>query len=119
MHWMKLFLIGAASGLSSGALGIGGTLVLIPALIYFVGMDQHEAQGTSLAVLVLPIGILGAWRYYQEGHARLELVPLIALGFFIGAYFGADWVQGLSHIWLRRLFAFALLLLSLKMLFTK
>lgn len=119
MEILKLIGIGLFSGISSGALGIGGTLVMIPALIYLMGFNQHLAQGTSLAILVLPIGILGAWRYYQAGNSKLSVVPWIAMGFFVGAYLGAHWVQGLNHVYLRRLFGFALLLLSLKMLLEK
>ncbi len=116
---VKLLLIGLASGLASGVLGIGGGLVMIPAMAFFLGYNQHLAQGTSLAVLVLPVAILGAWRYYQAGNVNLGVVPWICLGFVVGGYLGADLIQGLSSLALKRIFGAFLLLVSLKMLWGK
>ncbi len=119
MLLLKLLTIGLVSGVCSGTLGIGGGLVMIPAMIYWLGYSQHLAQGTSLAILVLPIGLLGAWRYYQAGHVQLTVIPWIAIAFFIGAYFGADWVQGLSQVALKRAFAACLFIVSIKMFLEK
>jgi hypothetical protein len=119
MPHLKLLIIGLVSGILSGTLGIGGGLVMIPAMVYLLGYPQHLAQGTSLAILVLPIGLLGAYRYYQAGNVQLGIVPYIAIAFFIGAYLGADWAQGLPQLILKRIFAACLLLVSLKMFLEK
>ena len=119
MDILKFVFIGLASGLASGVLGIGGGLIMIPLLVYLLGYNQHLAQGTSLAVLVLPVGILGAWRYYQAGNANLSVVPWIAGAMMIGAWIGANGVQGLSNLMLQRIFGGVLLLISLKMILGK
>jgi uncharacterized membrane protein YfcA len=82
-------LLGVCAGVLSGLLGIGGGIVLIPGLVLLFGFSQAEAQGTSLAVLIPPIGILAAIAYYQHGFVRLPVVAWVALGFAVGAYLGA------------------------------
>jgi uncharacterized protein len=116
---LKLLILGLISGIFSGILGIGGGLLMIPAMVFLLDYSQKLAQGTSLAILVLPIGILGAWRYYQDGNVDFHVVLWIALGFLVGAYLGADMVQGMSQILLRRIFGSVMLLVSLKMLWGK
>jgi uncharacterized membrane protein YfcA len=115
MFWSWLLLFGAAIGAVSGLLGIGGGVLLIPGLILLFGFSQAEAQGTSLAVLIPPIGIFAAWVYYQHGFVRLPVVGLIALGFMIGAYFGARLVPHVSPAHLR--LAFGVLMLYLGFVF--
>jgi len=88
-QYLLLGLFGAGVGMLSGLLGIGGGIALVPGLIVFFGFTQQEAQGTSLAVLVPPIGIFAALVYYQEGFVRLPVVGWVALGFVVGAYVGA------------------------------
>lgn len=111
--------IGLAAGILSGLLGIGGGLILIPPLVYFFGMSQQKAQGTSLAILLLPIGLLAVWRYYQAGNVDLRVAGFIALGFFGGAYLGAVGANLVNEVMLRRGFAIFLVAVAIKMFFDK
>lgn len=115
MMWLWLLLFGTAIGITSGLLGIGGGILLIPGLMLLFGYSQVEAQGTSLAVMIPPIGIFAAMVYYQHGFVRLPVVGLIAVGFMIGAYFGARLVPHVPPTYLR--FAFGVLLLYLGFVF--
>ena len=108
-------LIGTVTGVLSGFVGIGGGAILVPALVYAFGMSQHEAQGTSLATLLLPIGLLAFWEYYRAGQVDLRLAAAIALGFTMGAYGGGHWAQGVSDVLLRKTFAVVLVGLAVKM----
>ncbi|GAC1701718.1 MAG: sulfite exporter TauE/SafE family protein [Candidatus Acidiferrum sp.] len=111
------FLIGIVVGIISGLVGIGGGALLIPALIYFYKMTQHKAQGTSLAVLLLPIGFFAFWEYYRAGNVDLKLAVLIAIGFAAGAYFGGAWAQHLPEDVLRKGFAILLVVLAARLYF--
>lgn len=112
-------LIGFGIGALSGLIGIGGGVFFVPALVWILGMNQHQAQGTTLALLVPPIGILAAWTYYRQGHVDLKVAALICAGFVIGGFVGAKFAVGLPNALLRRIFAVALLLISLRMLLSK
>ncbi|GAC1663115.1 MAG: sulfite exporter TauE/SafE family protein [Candidatus Acidiferrum sp.] len=111
------FLIGTVIGIISGLVGIGGGALLIPALIYFYKMTQLKAQGTSLAVLLLPIGFFAFWEYYRAGNVDLKLAGLIAIGFAAGAYFGGTWAQHLSEEVLRKGFAILLVVVAARLYF--
>lgn len=119
MTLLLALLLGAAIGIISGLVGIGGGALLIPALIWGYGMSQIRAQGTSLAVLLLPIGFFAFWTYYRDGNVDLRLAVPIALGFAIGGYFGGLWAQHLSALVLRRSFAALLLVVALRLAFSK
>jgi uncharacterized membrane protein YfcA len=108
-------LVGAATGVISGLMGLGGAIVLIPALVYLFGMSQHEAQGTSLATLLLPIGIFAFLQYYRAGHVNLRIAAAIALGFAIGGYFGGRWAQWVPDVILKKTFAVVLVLAAIRM----
>ena len=84
-----LLLIGLGAGILSGVIGIGGGIVIVPALVYFIGFSQKTAQGTSLAILLLPIGLLGVLQFYKAGYVDIKVTAVIALAFFIGSYFGS------------------------------
>jgi uncharacterized protein len=112
-------LLGLAAGVISGLIGIGGGTIIVPVLVFLFGLSQHEAQGTTLALLVPPIGFLAAWTYYKEGYVDLKIASLICLGFFFGGLIGAKLATRLSSIVLERVFGVALLLISLKMIFAK
>jgi uncharacterized membrane protein YfcA len=118
MTWEILFL-GFAIGVLSGIIGIGGGVILIPALVWLLGMSQRKAQGTSLAALLLPVGIFAFWTYYREGNADLRVGLLVAAGFAVGGLFGGLGAQYISELWLRRIFAITLISLGARMLFTK
>ena len=104
--------IGVFAGMVSGLIGIGGGIIVVPCLIYIFGFSQHTAQGTTLAMLIPPIGILAAWTYYKQGHANLPVAGLICLGFVLGSYFGAKFAIGFSEIALRKIFGVCLLVIA-------
>jgi hypothetical protein len=115
MLWLGLLVFGVAIGLVSGLMGIGGGVLLVPGLILLFGFTQAEAQGTSLAVMIPPIGLFAAIVYYQHGYIRLPVVGFIAVGFLIGAYLGALLVPQIPPALLR--LAFGLLFLYLGFVF--
>src|SRR4030067_2331191 len=97
-------LLGFLAGTFSGLIGIGGGTIIVPALIFLFGLSQHQAQGTTLAMLVPPIGFLAAWTYYKQGYVDLKIAALLALGFFIGGLVGAKVATRLPNEMLERLF---------------
>jgi len=112
-------LLGLSAGVLSGLIGIGGGTIIVPALIYLFGLTQHQAQGTTLALLIPPIGLLAAWTYYKNGYVNLTIAVFICLGFFIGGLAGAKLAIGLSNEILKKVFGFLLLLIALYMIFGK
>jgi uncharacterized membrane protein YfcA len=110
-------LIGLAAGLLSGLFGIGGGILIVPALLLVGRMAPATATGTSLGALLLPVGALGAWQYYKNGHVDVRASLLVALGLLVGAFFGARFAQGLDPLLARRAFAVFLLLVSVKVWF--
>ena len=119
MNIVLYIALGLVAGSFAGIFGIGGGLILIPAMTFFLKMTQHQAQGTTLAILVPPIGILAAWRYYQNGHVNLPIAGFICLGFLFGGLLGASLVQGVSDPVLKKCFAVFLFLVSVNMFFSK
>jgi uncharacterized membrane protein YfcA len=117
MGLVGLFLIGLLAGGLSGFLGIGGATIMIPALLFIYHTSQHLAQGTSIAALLLPVGILAVVKYWQNGNVNITFAALIALGFFLGAYLGAVYAQPMPDVILKRLFAGYLIVIALQMLF--
>ena len=112
-------LLGLIAGILSGLIGIGGGIIIVPALVLLFGLSQHQAQGTTLALLVPPIGILAAWTYYRQGAVDLRIAAFVALGFFVGGLLGARLATGLSNVVLEKIFGVSLLLIALKMIFFK
>ncbi len=112
-------IIGLVAGIASGFFGIGGGLVMIPAMVYFFHLTQHQAQGTSLAVLTPPVAILAVIQYYKEGNVNLYMAAFIATSFIIGAYVGGTYVQYVSDPTLKKIFGVLLLFVSLKMILGK
>ena len=109
-------LLGISVGVLSGIVGIGGGIMIVPALVYLFHMSQHKAQGTSLGALLAPIGALAFWEYYKAGNVDVKAAFLIAFGFLIGGYFGGLWAQRLPDIILQRSFGALLLLIGIKLL---
>jgi uncharacterized protein len=112
-------LLGLAAGILSGLVGIGGGILIVPALVFLFGFSQQQAQGTTLALLVPPIGILAAWTYYKQGFVDIKVAALIAAGFIIGSLIGARFVTGLPNSTLEKVFGTFLVLIGLKMVFGK
>ena len=114
-----LALIGLAAGVFGGVFGVGGAVVIIPALVYFLGVDQHMAQGTSLAVLLPPIGLFAAYNYYKAGQVNIWYAFIIAFTFMIGGYFGSKITLNLPENLMKKIFGVFLILLALRMIFSK
>jgi uncharacterized membrane protein YfcA len=112
-------LLGLAAGTLSGLIGIGGATVIIPALVLLFGMTQYMAQGTTLAMMVPPIGILAAWMYYQKGYVDLKIAGLMCIGFLIGGLLGAKFAIAIPEPILKKMFGIFLLIVSLRMIFFK
>lgn len=107
--------IGLAAGLLSGIFGIGGGILIVPALLLIGRMSPATATGTSLGALLLPVGALGAWEYYKNGHVNVRASLFIALGLLVGAYFGARFAQGLDPATAKRAFAVLLMVVSVRL----
>lgn len=119
MGILSYLLLGLVAGILSGLIGVGGGVIIIPVLVFLFGLSQHQAQGTTLALLVPPIGLLAAWEYYKEGYVDLKIAGLICAGFFFGGLLGAKLATGLSSRMLEKVFGVALLPISIKMIFSK
>jgi len=116
MDWLLFILLGLAAGTMSGLVGIGGGVIIVPALVMLFGFSQKLAQGTTLALLVPPIGILAAYTYYKRGDVNLYAAGFIIAGFAVGSLIGARYVENLSNATVVRIFGVLLLMLALKML---
>ena len=113
---VTILIIGLCAGVLSGMVGVGGGLIIVPALVFFLGMSQHSAQGTSLGLLLLPAGILAVMNYYKAGHVDLKVVGLLALGFIASSYFGSKWSLALPQDTVRKIFAIFLFYTAFKMI---
>ena len=114
-----LIAIGIVTGIMAGMLGIGGAIIMIPALVYIMGMNQLTAQGTSLAVMLPPIGIIAAYNYYKAGQVNIKFAIILAVCFLIGSYFGSKLSLTLPQPLLKKIFGVLLLLVAAKMLLSK
>lgn len=119
MNIVLYLLVGLLGGIFSGMLGLGGGIVMVPTLAFLFGLSQHQAQGTTLALMVPPIGLLAAWTYYKAGFVDLKIAAFVCLGFFFGGLVGAKLVVGLPDPLLRKIFGVALLIIAIKMILTK
>ena len=114
-----LVVVGIITGIMAGMLGIGGAIIMIPALVYLLGISQQTAQGTSLAVMLPPVGIIAAFNYYKAGHANLKWALILAVFFLIGSYFGSKLALRMPEALLKKIFGILLLLVAARMLLTK
>jgi uncharacterized membrane protein YfcA len=110
---------GLIAGILSGLLGIGGGIFIIPGLVLLMGFSQKMAQGTTLAMMIPPIGLLAAWAYYKAGFVDIKVAGLMCIGFFIGGFFGAKFATGISGVTLSRIFGAAMLVISIKFILAK
>jgi uncharacterized membrane protein YfcA len=119
---MSIFLymlLGLVAGILSGLIGIGGGIIIVPALVLLFGLSQHTAQGTTLALMIPPIGLLAALAYYKQGFVDLKIAAFICVGFFIGGLLGAKFAIGIPETTLKKIFGIVLLAVSIRMIFFK
>lgn len=114
-----IVLIGSAAGLLGGILGLGGAIIIIPALVMLLGYSQQMAQGTALMMMVLPVGAMAAFQYYQKGFVDIKAALIMAVFFFVGGYFGAKLATQIPQNILQKAFALMLLGIAIKMWFQK
>jgi uncharacterized protein len=119
MEILPVLIVGVLAGLLSGLIGIGGGILIVPGLIFGLGMTQHRAQGTSLAALLLPIGIFATLEYYKAGNVDFKVALILAVTIAICAYFGALLANHLSELVVRRIFAVVLVIVALKLFLKK
>lgn len=114
-----LVITGLIAGMFGGMFGIGGGVIVIPALIFVLGMTQHQAQGTSTAFMLLPVGLLAFINYYKAGHINIKYAAILAIAFFVGSYFGSKLAINISDTILKKVFSVFIILIGFKMLFGK
>lgn len=113
---MILVLVGILAGALSGFVGVGGGIIIVPAMIYFMNMNQMQAQGVSLALLMLPVGVLGVMNYYKAGHIQFNYVLILAVGFVLGNYFGSKYAMRVPEHKIKFLFSLLMLYVAVQML---
>lgn len=114
-----LALIGISAGILSGLLGIGGAIIMVPALVFFFGMTQHQAQGTSLAILLFPVGFMAFWNYYKQGYVNFKIAIIVMLAFFIGGYLGSLAAVHLPARVLKVGFGLLIMVMGFRLIITK
>ncbi len=112
-----LILIGVTAGILSGFIGIGGGIIIVPGLIYLVGLTQLQAQGTSLALMLPPIGILAFMHYYKAGNVDLKVAGIVASTFIVGGYFGAKLAHKVDENLVKIIFGVIMLLIAIKLIY--
>jgi|TARA_B100001063_G_C16779036_1_gene569052 uncharacterized membrane protein YfcA len=113
-----LVVIGILAGILSGMIGVGGGIIIVPALVYFLGMSQHGAQGTSLALMLPPIGILAAINYYKAGELNIKYAAIIAVAFIVGGYLGSKLsLTYISEAMMKKVFGIIMLIAAIKLVF--
>jgi uncharacterized protein len=113
---LLLVLIGLSAGILSGLVGVGGGIIVVPALVFFLGFSQQQAQGTSLGLLLLPVGILAVLNYYKQGHIDIRVVGIMALAFVVGGWLGSKWALSLPEETVKKIFAIILFYSAIKMM---
>ena len=113
---LLLILIGLSAGILSGLVGVGGGIIVVPALVFFLSFSQQQAQGTSLGLLLLPVGILAVLNYYKQGHIDFRVIGIMAVAFVIGGWLGSKWALSLPEVTVKRIFAIVLLYSAIKLM---
>jgi uncharacterized protein len=114
-----LLIIGLLGGLLSGALGVAGGIIIIPALVFFLGLSQQQAQGTFLALMVLPVFIVAAYTYYKNGFVNIKYSLIMMITFVLGTFIGAKFAVYINPKILQKVFAVVLIVVAVRMLFSK
>ncbi len=112
-------LIGFSGGVVGGALGLGGGVVMVPLLVLIAGLTQHQAQGTVIGLLTVPVFFAAAYRYYVAGNLKLDITGFMIIGFIVGSFLGAHFIQYLPAALLKKVFGIALILIGIKMALLK
>lgn len=113
---IMLILVGLAAGVLSGLVGIGGGIIIVPALVFFLGFSQHQAQGTSLGLLLLPVGILAVMNYYKQGYIDIKVVGIMCVAFVIGGWLGSKLALSLPQVMVKKIFAIVLFYTAIRMM---
>ncbi len=116
---LSLIMIGLLAGMLSGLVGVGGGIVMVPLLVLLLGFNQHQAQGTSLTVLVVPVTALAVYNYYKEGYINWKYAAIIAVFFVVGSYFGSKLAINIDQKMLKKVFGVVLIVVAGKMLLEK
>lgn len=116
---LSLVLIGLLAGILSGLVGVGGGIIMVPMLVLLLGFSQHQAQGTSLTVLVVPVTALAVFNYYKEGYINWKYAAIIAVFFVVGSYFGSKLAVSIDQKMLKKIFGVVLIIIAGKMLLEK
>ncbi|WP_300570145.1 sulfite exporter TauE/SafE family protein [Flavobacterium sp.] len=116
---VSLIIIGLLAGMLSGLVGVGGGIIMVPLLVLLVGFSQHQAQGTSLTVLLVPVTAVAVFNYYKEGYVNWRYAMIIAVFFVVGSYFGSKLAVDLDQKMLKKIFGIVLLFIAGKMLLEK
>lgn len=119
MNIFLYILLGVVAGIFGGLIGLGGGIIIVPALVLLFGLSQHTAQGTTLALMVPPIGLLAALTYYKQGFVDLKIAAFVCIGFFVGGLIGAKFAIAIPEQLLKRIFGVVLLAVSVKMILIK
>jgi uncharacterized membrane protein YfcA len=114
-----ILVIGVITGAFAGMLGVGGGIIVIPALVMIMGLSQQTAQGTSLAMMLPPVGILAVYNYYKAGHVDIKIAIILAIAFIAGSYFGSKLAITIPQVTMKRIFAGVLLVVAVRMLIAK
>ena len=113
---LLLVVIGLVAGILSGLVGVGGGIIVVPALVFFLGFTQQQAQGTSLGLLLLPVGILAVLNYYKQGHIDIRVIGIMAIAFVVGGWLGSKWALSLPEEVVKKIFAIILFYSAIKMM---
>jgi len=116
---VSFIILGVAAGGLSGLIGIGGGVIIVPALIFLFNFTQHRAEGTTLAMLIPPVGLLAVMPYYRNGHVDVRVAALICLGFVFGGWAGGHYANALAPATLQRVFGVVLLIIAVRMIWTR
>jgi hypothetical protein len=114
---ISLIFVGICAGMLSGLVGVGGGIILVPAMVFLLGFSQMNAQGTSLALIMFPVGIFGVLQYYKHGYVDFKIVPIIAIGFVVGSFWGSRISTHLPQETIKKIFATLLFVIAIKMMF--
>jgi uncharacterized protein len=119
LTFLILIIVGLIAGFLGGMIGLGGAIILIPAMVMLLPMDQRMAQGTTIAVMLPPVGFFAAYNYYKAGYVNIKYALVIAVVFMLGSYLGSKLALNVPVNVLKKIFALVLVLIATKMVFTK